>query len=72
MAHNMTVTIEDPLWKEMKKHSDIRWSVVMKEAAKEKLRALIVLKRLEKKTYLTEKEMEEFSIKLGKKITNRA
>lgn len=72
MTHNMTVTVEDPLWEEMKKHSDIRWSVVMKEAAKEKLRALAMLERLAKKTHLTEKEMQDFAVKLGKKITSRA
>lgn len=72
MPHNMTVTIEDPLWTEMKKHSEIRWSAVMKEAAKEKLKALTVLERLAKKTRLTENEIEAFAVKLGKKVTGRA
>ena len=40
MPHNMTVTIDDPLWDEMKKHYDIRWSAIMKEAVKNKLEAL--------------------------------
>ena len=46
MTHNMTVSIEDPLWDAMKKHSEIRWSIVMKDAAKEKLNALAILERL--------------------------
>jgi len=72
MPHNMTVTIEDPLWNEMKQHEEIRWSTVMKEAAKEKLRALIVLERLTRTAHLSEKDIETFAVKLGKKVTSRA
>jgi hypothetical protein len=53
MTHNLTVTVEDELWKRMKEHREIRWSV---------------LDKLSKKGKLSEKEMEEFAIKLGKKI----
>lgn len=67
----MTVTIEDPLWDEMKKHHEIRWSAVMKEAAKEKLKALAVLEKLTRKAKFTEEEMEKIAVKLGKEITNR-
>ncbi|MEK6928100.1 MAG: hypothetical protein AABX11_06735 [Nanoarchaeota archaeon] len=68
MAHNMTVTVEDTLWTEMKKYGEVRWSYVMKEAAKEKLRAMAILKKISAKSNLSEKEIEEFSVKLGKKI----
>lgn len=71
MPHNLTVTVEDDLWKEMKKHSEIRWSAVMKEAAREKLEALAVLKKLVSKTSISEKEIEKFALKLGKRITDR-
>ena len=40
----------------------------MKEA---KLKALRVLEKLAKESRLSEKEIEEFSVKLGKKISNR-
>jgi len=68
MPHNLTVTIEDPLWAEMKKHADVRWSAVMKEAAREKLKALAVLHRLEGRSKLTEQDIEEFSVRLGKRV----
>ena len=71
MAHNLTVTIDDSLWQEMKEHPEIRWSAVMKEAAKEKLKALIVLEKLAKRSKLTEKEIEEFAVKLGRKVSGR-
>lgn len=68
MVHNMTVTVEDPLWKDMKTHSEIRWSVVMKDAVKERLKALEVLKKLVNKSELSEKEINKFALDLGKKI----
>lgn len=71
MAHNLTVTVEDTLWSEMKQHPEIRWSAVMKEAAREKLKALVVLERLAKKTKLSEREIEEFAVRLGKKVSAR-
>ena len=71
MPHNLTVTVEDELWKEMKKHSEIRWSAVMKEAAREKLEALAVLKKLVSKTSISEKDIEKFALKLGKRVTDR-
>ncbi len=68
MPHNMTVTIEDPLWNDMKKHSEIRWSAVMKDAASEKLRALKILEKFASKTKLSEKEIRDISIKLGREL----
>ncbi len=71
MAHNLTVTVEDDLWTEMRKHEEIRWGAVMKEAAKEKLKALLVLERLSSKSRLTEKDIKKMSVDLGKEIVGR-
>jgi hypothetical protein len=68
MVHNLTVAVDDKLWMEMKKHSEIRWSVVMKNAAKEKLEALRILNTLTNKVKLSESEIEKFSLEIGKKI----
>ncbi len=68
MTHNMTVTIEDELWAKMKKHPEMRWGAVMKEAAREKAEALEILKMAVDKNKLSEKEIEEFAIILGRKI----
>jgi len=64
----MTVTVEDPLWKEMKNHPEIRWGIIMKEAVREKIKALTVLNKLVQKNKLSEEDIEKFAIKLGKKI----
>lgn len=71
MAHNMTVTVNDTLWNKMKEHPKIRWSSVMKDAAAEKLKALVILKRLAAKSRLSEDEIERLSVELGKKINRR-
>ena len=71
MVHNLTVAIDDDLWRQMKAHSEIRWSVVMKNAAKEKLEALSILEKITQKTILTEDEIQKFSIELGKKVNKR-
>ncbi len=71
MTHNLTVTVEDDLWKEMKKHEEIRWSAVMKEAARQKLKAISLLDKLARKTTLSEREIEDFALKLGKKVSGR-
>lgn len=68
MAHNMTVTVDDKLWKEMQKHDDIRWSVVMRRAVQEKLGALAALGAISHKTPLSEDEIEKISVDIGKKI----
>ncbi len=71
MTHNLTVTVDDELWTEMQKYTEIRWSAVMKEATKEKIKALKILEKFVKKTKMSESEIENFAIKLGKKVTNR-
>ena len=71
MPHNMTVTIEDNLWGEMLAHTEIRWSAVMKIAARNKLNALRILERLSKNSKFTEEEIEKISVDLGKKIMGR-
>jgi len=72
MAHNLTVTVDDELWEAMRKHNDIRWSAVMKQAAKEKIEALKILNALTKKTALSEKQIEALSVKIGKRVSHRA
>ncbi len=67
----MTVTVNDTLWNEMKKHPQIRWSSVMKDAAAEKLKALVILERLATKSRLSEDEIMRLSVKLGRKINRR-
>ena len=67
----MTVTIEEPLWEEMRRHNEIRWSAVMKDAVRNKINALSVLDRLVERSKFSESEIEKFAIKLGKKVNGK-
>ncbi len=71
MPHNMTVTVEDDLWDEMKGYHDVRWSAVMKEAAKNRIEAIKSLERLSAKSKLSEEEITRIAVALGKKVTGR-
>lgn len=71
MPHNMTVTIEDPLWERMKECKYIRWSVVMKEAVERKINALAILEKMASTNTLSEEEITRLAVKLGKKVSGR-
>ena len=43
----------------------------MKDLSEEKSEALVILEKFTKKTSLSEKEIEDFSLKLGKKVNNK-
>lgn len=71
MPHNMTVTIEDPLWEKMKHCKDVRWSVVMKEAVERKINAIAILEKMASTNTLSEEEITRIAVKLGKKVSGR-
>jgi hypothetical protein len=72
MPHNLTVTIDDELWKRMKERPDIRWAAVMREAAKDRLNALDFFKKIVEKNKFSEEEIERISVEIGRKINKSA
>lgn len=72
MPHNLTVTIDDDLWKRMKERPDIRWAAVMREAAKERLNALDFFKKIVENNKLSEEAIERISVEIGRKINKTA
>jgi S-adenosylmethionine:diacylglycerol 3-amino-3-carboxypropyl transferase len=71
MVHNLTVAVDDELWEQMQRRSEIRWGVVMKNAAREKLEALRVLDSICERTRLSEDEILKHSLELGGKVNRR-
>ena len=61
---NMTLAVPEELMTEMKKHKEIKWSEVAREAIREKASQLELMDKLTKKSKLTEKD----AIKIGNKI----
>ncbi len=61
---NMTLAVPEELMTVMKKHKEIKWSEVAREALREKANQLELMDKLTKKSKLTEKD----AIKIGNKI----
>lgn len=61
---NITLSLPDDLKQQMSELPEINWSVVAREAIKEKIAKLSILKSISAKSKLTQKD----ALELGKKI----
>ena len=71
---NITLSIPEDMHKEMKKHREIRWSEIARDALERKIRRLNDLEWMDKvlsKSKLTEKDAEEIGNKIKKGIAKR-
>ena len=64
---NMTLALPEDLHKLMKKHKEIKWSEVARQAMRERARDLEIMDKIASKSRMTEKD----ALELGRKI-NRA
>ena len=65
---NVTLSIPERLHEKMKKHSEIRWSEVVRKSISEKIEDLEVMDRLTKRSKLTQADVDEISNKVNKGI----
>ena len=65
---NLTLSIPDELHTRMKKHSEIRWSEVVRKSLSEKVETLDLLDQLTKKSKLTKKDVEKISSNINKEV----
>lgn len=63
---NMTLAIPEDLRARMKKHSEIRWSEVVRKTIIEKVEMLEAMDKITKKSKLTEEDVEEIAHKINK------
>jgi len=68
---NMTLAIPDPLRKKMKKHTEVRWSEVAREAFEKRVEELEWMAKVLKNSRLSEKDAEETGHKIKAEIWNR-
>ncbi|MFH1306566.1 MAG: hypothetical protein ABIH83_02835 [Candidatus Micrarchaeota archaeon] len=61
---NITLSVSEDVHRDMKKHSEVRWSEVARKAIVERLEVLKLAEKLAKKSKLTEKDVLEFSRKI--------
>ena len=67
---NITLALPEELHEKMKKHSDIRWSEVVRKSIEEKVKTLEILDKLTRKSKLSKKHIEEIAHRINKEVFN--
>ena len=65
---NLTLSIPEELHERMKKHSEIRWSEVVRKSISEKIEDLEVLDKLTRKSKLTQADVDEIAHKINRDV----
>lgn len=63
---NITLAIPNDLHERMRKHSEIRWSEVVRKSIEQKVQLLEVMDRIAQKSKLTKDDVDELSHKIKK------
>ena len=56
---NVTVSVPDDLREQMRQHTEVNWSAVMRKAVQEHLRKLAIADAIAEKSELTDADIEE-------------
>ncbi len=65
---NVTLSIPEELHKKMKKHSEIRWSEVVRKTISEKIEDLEVLDKLTRKSKLMQEDVDEIAHNVNRDV----
>lgn len=68
---NMTLAIPNPLRDRMKKHSEVRWSEIAREAFEKRVEELEWMDKVLKNSEFTEEDAEEIGHKIKSEIRKR-
>jgi len=68
---NITLKIPDSLHEQIRRHSEIRWSEVIRQILQKKLEQLEQMERIASKSKLTERDVEEIGRKIKTGIAKR-
>ena len=68
---NVTLAIPKDLHTKMKRHSEIRWSEVIRKTISEKIDELEMMDKLSGKSKLTKKDIEVLSRKIDSNVAHR-
>ena len=61
---NITLAIPNELHERMKKHSEIRWSEVVRKSISQRVEMLDIMDKIARKSKLTKEDVEELSHKI--------
>ena len=67
----MTLSIEEQIYKAMKKHTEVKWSDVARSAIKKKLAELTIMDKVLAESELTESDAELIGHKIKAEIRKR-
>lgn len=65
---NVTLAISEDLHEKMKKHSEIRWSEVVRKSISSKVEMLEIMDTIAKKSNLSEEDVDKFSHKIKREV----
>ena len=65
---NVTLSIPETLHEKMKKHSEIRWSEVVRKSITQKIDDLEMMDKLTMKSKLTQKDVDEIAHKINRGV----
>jgi len=65
---NLTLAIPNELHTKMKKHSEIRWSDVVRKSISQKIENLEMMDKLVSKSKLTQKDVDEIAKKIDRAV----
>ena len=69
---NVTISVDDSLKNQMDDHPEINWSEVARQAIREKICDLRVMKELVEGSELTEEDIEELAARIDREATEEA
>ncbi len=65
---NVTLAIPDELHERMKRHSEIRWSEVVRKSIAQEVEMLEMMDSIAKKSKLTKRDVDEIARKINKEV----
>ena len=65
---NVTLSIPEELHQKMRKHSEMRWSEVVRKSISQKIEDLELMDKLTKKSKLTQADVDEIAHKIDKEV----
>ncbi|MBI4152987.1 hypothetical protein HY497_00555 [Candidatus Woesearchaeota archaeon] len=68
---NITLALPDELQLRMKKHSEIRWSEVVRSSISQKIEMLEMMDRIAQKSKLTKKDVDEIAGKVDSTVARK-
>ena len=65
---NLTLSIPEELHERMKKHSEIRWSEVVRKTISQRIEDLELMEKIVSKSKLTKKDVDEIAHKIDSAV----